>query len=301
VLAGLKKKIKIILLSILGVIIFALLIYVFFDVEGFIFRNQIVAHDFDGANAREIPTIRIDTDRLERMTHGRSIVRPAFVIENDGTLLSWRLNGRLLPRTFNINDISIPPVPPGLSGENRFYNIHGRTITLREGENELLIRARGTTGLITERRISITSDQTTPQELRTVPTFYRASVSYEPENPMIVTVTLEIEEGDFGDVLVFADTSPGIRESLSITTIDERTFEFTTELMFWGQMLELDRYGRNINISAENKWGITRGEVSIISTHDSPLIFNVRQGGSAQELTSGQWATSLPFPPPRER
>jgi hypothetical protein len=290
-----KKRIIIISASILGVIVLALGIFVFFDVEGFIYRNQIISNDFEGAEDWEIPTIGIDTDRLERLTHGRTIVRPAFAIGNNGTLLTWRLNGRFLPRTFGVYFVHVQEDPPG---ETVFRNILARTITLREGENELLIRARGTSGLITERRIIITSDQTTPQRLRIVPLFHHASIDYDPENPMLVTLTIEIEEGDFGNVLLFAETYDYEREFFDVIAIDERTFELAVELVLRGQRLGVDSYGQDVRLILENKWGTTWGGVSIRLAEDGSLISDVHQGGSTQGLIGSQWATSLPFPKP---
>jgi len=292
-----KKRIIVASASVLSVIVLVLVFFAFFDVEGFIFRNKIVAFDYDGAEEWEIPIIGInDADRLERLTHGRTIVLPGFYIENDGKLLSWRLNGRLLPRSmFDPGErlLSLYERPPG---KTFFTNWDSRAFTLKEGENELIIRARGTTGLIAERRLSITSDQTTPQELRIIPTFYRASISYDPENPMLVTVTLEIEEGDFSNVLVFADTY--YSENFEVVTAGERTFKFTVELKFRGRSFDVDTYGQDIRLVAENEWGITWGGVSIKLTDVGPLISGVYQEGSTQGFTSNQWATSLQFPPP---
>ena len=131
---------------------------------------------------------------------------------------------------------------------------------LVEGENELIIWAVGSTGLIVEKRLIITSNQTIPEEQRTaMPHLNDVTISYyDPEFPTIVTVAFEFIGDYYGDVLqVSANANhpswDGSREDIDVTNKGGGVFEVTVELVEEG---DNGLFRRNVRLTLENEWNV---------------------------------------------
>lgn len=230
------------------------------------------------ASEREVPSIEIlGSEWFERTIYGRYFPEIDIRIL-DGTLLAWNLNGRNLRRPRGDATRTFRP--------GREISYMTNPLRLAEGENELAIWARGSTGLIVERRFAIASDQTVPEEQRTaMPHLNDVTISYDPEFPTIVTVAFEFVGDYYGDALrasavatcpVFHFTREVLREDVDVTNKGGGVFEVTVELLEEEDIPLNVAFGRTIDMTLKNEWNVsTQGSVGIAinySGSDKPEI-----------------------------
>jgi len=219
------------------------------------------ADALEAALIRDIPVILICAS-LERLTFSETVPNFDFSILN-GTLLAWSLNGQALPHRrgwFAGPHAPMAGLPYYLDQRHAERFTSNRLSNLIEGENEFIIWAEGRTGLVVERRLSITSDQTTPMALRRTPILYfDASLRFDIEDPTTVIIVLT---GRFNELLVFAHANNPY-EPLDIKHIDDHTIEVATTWRAYDSFAL-----QTITIQGENQWGVDRGTIRIFRSDD---------------------------------
>jgi uncharacterized repeat protein (TIGR02543 family) len=121
-------------------------------------------------------------------------------------------------------------------------------LNLAEGQNEVIIIAASATGLVSEKIIFITSDTTTPAELRPIPVITDISLPNHSEVKEPVTVTFRVENADLCDTVVTVRF--GSRQE-DVRYLGNDTFSFTFDP---AKHVNSPDILRQIHIRAENRW-----------------------------------------------